>query len=512
MAKKQKLYSFTDHPEHKAELKPWADKWIANAMSTKPMDDEERAICREAVKGLYRAANLTPPPDNRIIFVPSPFVLRFAGGFSAAIHWLRKNKDFKLSGATHGATQRATRDATQRATHGATQRATRDATYDATQRATRDATQRATYDATHGATRGATHGATQRATRDATYDATYDATHGATHGATHDATQRATYDATYDATHGATRGATHGATRGATHDATRDATYDATHGATHGATHDATRDATQRATYDATRDATQRATYDATHDATHGATHGDDYYECEKRGLIKLAFELKIGKFGLQCATAAYSMWQGGNQWSAWDSFLTFFRHIAKLPIDYSKYDHWEQLALHSGPRIMHPEFCMISDRPVVLKVDDRNRPHCEDGPFCKWSDGSAIYAWDGVFIPKWWIEEKHRLTPEIALHWENIEQRRIACTILGWDKITKDLDGVTIHTDDDPHIGQLIEVDMPDIGKEKFLKVLCGTGREFMLPVPKEMRTAREANAWTYGLAEKDFAPEVRT
>ena len=368
MAKKQKLYSFTDHPEHKAELKPWADKWIANAMSTKPMDDEERAICREAVKGLYRAANLTPPPDNRIIFVPSPFVLRFAGGFSAAIHWLRKNKDFKLSGATHGATQRATRDAT------------------------------------------------------------------------------------------------------------------------------------------------QRATYDATHDATHGATHGDDYYECEKRGLIKLAFELKIGKFGLQCATAAYSMWQGGNQWSAWDSFLTFFRHIAKLPIDYSKYDHWEQLALHSGPRIMHPEFCMISDRPVVLKVDDRNRPHCEDGPFCKWSDGSAIYAWDGVFIPKWWIEEKHRLTPEIALHWENIEQRRIACTILGWDKITKDLDGVTIHTDDDPHIGQLIEVDMPDIGKEKFLKVLCGTGREFMLPVPKEMRTAREANAWTYGLAEKDFAPEVRT
>lgn len=37
-----KLYSFRDHPDHEAQLKGWADKWIANAMSTKAMDDHER--------------------------------------------------------------------------------------------------------------------------------------------------------------------------------------------------------------------------------------------------------------------------------------------------------------------------------------------------------------------------------------------------------------------------------------------------------------------------------------
>src|SRR5262249_27815040 len=149
--------------------------------------------------------------------------------------------------------------------------------------------------------------------------------------------------------------------------------------------------------------------------------------------MVKLSNFFGIGKFGLQCSYNVSSMWQGGNQWSAWDSYLSFFRHVAKLKINYSKYNHWEQLALHSGPRLMHKEICMISARPEVLKVDEQNRPHCENGPFCKWPDGTALYAWHGIRIPCWWIEDKESLTPEIALRWENVEQRRAACELLGW-------------------------------------------------------------------------------
>ncbi|UXR63412.1 SLC13 family permease [Bdellovibrio bacteriovorus] len=101
-----KKYTLTE--EHRALLKPHADKWIANAMSTKAMDDHDREEMKKAIKGLYEAAKMTPPPENRIVFVPSPFVARFAGGFAAAIWWLRKNdgKGVDVRAATYDAVQK----------------------------------------------------------------------------------------------------------------------------------------------------------------------------------------------------------------------------------------------------------------------------------------------------------------------------------------------------------------------------------------------------------------------
>ena len=92
-------------------------------------------------------------------------------------------------------------------------------------------------------------------------------------------------------------------------------------------------------------------------------------------------------------------------------------------------------------------------------------------------------------------------MTPQIALTHTNVEQRRAACEILGWKRILNELDVTVVDTDPDPQIGELLEVTLPDIGKEKFIKVLCGTGRTFILPVPPTMRTALEANAWTYDI-----------
>lgn len=75
-----------------------------------------------------------------------------------------------------------------------------------------------------------------------------------------------------------------------------------------------------------------------------------------------------------------------------------------------------------------------------------------------------------------------------------------------------KKLNATTIEKDADPEVGELVEVDIPDIGRERFLRVRCGTGRRFALPVPPEMTTALQANCWTYGIDETEFNPEVRT
>ena len=94
-----------------------------------------------------------------------------------------------------------------------------------------------------------------------------------------------------------------------------------------------------------------------------------------------------------------------------------------------------------------------------------------------------------------------------------SIEQRRAACQLIGWHRILSELHARTIDTHPDPQIGELVEVNLPNSGRERFLRVQCGTQREFALPVPPGVSTAIAAQAWTWGLDPKDFKqPEVRT
>jgi hypothetical protein len=383
-------YALTE--EHRAQLQPWAQKWIANAMSTKPMDESDRSAMREAIRGLYKAAGLTPPPDHRIVFVPSPFVMRFAGGFAAAVWWLRKNAP----------------------------------------------------------------------------------------------------------------------------PATRDATRDATEAAT--------RDATEAATRDATRDATEAATRDAT------------WVKVDLAGICEIA--KKIGGpqagFLLKCAVSASNLWQGGNQWSGYDSYLSFFRHVAKLKLEvFDKWQHWENASLHGGPRLIHPEFCIVSDRPEILKVDEQNRPHCVDGPFCRWRDGSALYSVHGVRVPAWIIDHPEKITCEGIDAEKNAEIRRVMIERYGQARYLVDSGAKEIHKDD---FGTLYRKDIPGDEALVMVKVVNstpepdGSFKDYFLRVHPELRpllsqtagrnqlgdpqrmTAQNAVASTFGLRGEEYAPALET
>src|SRR5258708_40139916 len=104
----KKLYKLT--PKHKKILETWSKQWIDNALSTKAMDNEEKDICRKNVRKMYKIAGLIPPKN--IVFVPSPFVLRFAGGLAEAIWDKRKYKNSETRSTTRLATDSATRSAT----------------------------------------------------------------------------------------------------------------------------------------------------------------------------------------------------------------------------------------------------------------------------------------------------------------------------------------------------------------------------------------------------------------
>jgi len=145
-----------------------------------------------------------------------------------------------------------------------------------------------------------------------------------------------------------------------------------------------------------------------------------------------------------------YNMWDGGNQYSAWVSYLSFFRHVAKLGLKiYETFDHYEKAAMHSGPRIMTPDFCMVSDRPEILTVDEQNRPHNETGPYCRWRDGFSLWYWHGVKVTQQIIETPETLTVAQIEKEENAEVRRVMITRYGQVKYLKDSGAVKIHSDD---------------------------------------------------------------
>lgn len=193
--------------------------------------------------------------------------------------------------------------------------------------------------------------------------------------------------------------------------------------------------------------------------------------------------------------------------------FLYFYKYINDvLDIATTPLFLLTELSLVSGWCYLDEKLVVIMDRPCVIKQDDRNLSHCENGPAIAYLDGTEVYMWHGVRIKKNWIVDR-TLTASQALTETNIELRRVACEIIGWNNILEELPTKVIDRDADPEIGTLLEVNIPDIGKEKFLQVLCGTGRTFAIPVPPDMKTALEAQAWTWDLpADMMSDLEVRT
>jgi hypothetical protein len=214
-----------------------------------------------------------------------------------------------------------------------------------------------------------------------------------------------------------------------------------------------------------------------------------------------------------QCRDAVQDTY-GGAMVAPWNAYVTFLRDVLGWEDEtLAAFAHGEALCVSCGWVWWGKKVCMIIDRPEIIRTNDEDVLHCEDGPAIRYTDGWSVYSWNGVRVPGEWIENRETLDPRIALTWENIEQRRCAAEIIGWDKVLDKLDSKIIDDDGDPEIGILIEVDLPDVGRERFLKVQCGTGRIFALPVPPDMKSALEAQSWTWNIDKKEFIkPEVRT
>lgn len=163
---------------------------------------------------------------------------------------------------------------------------------------------------------------------------------------------------------------------------------------------------------------------------------------------------------------------------------------------------------------------CILVQKPILLSLNSDNKLHNTDGPSIEWSDGFSYYHVHGQEVHWEWVEHKDILSPKyIFSHDRSKKEIEILTEIIGWNKIVEKQikKGKTyskvIDTNPDPEIGQLIKVRLGKGFRRNFLRCRCGTGREVYLPVPSNVKTALEANAWTYDIPVKTLKrKETRT
>ena len=125
------------------------------------------------------------------------------------------------------------------------------------------------------------------------------------------------------------------------------------------------------------------------------------------------------------------------------------------------------------------------------------------------------MWAIDGSRVPRRLVEDPDSITIDDIRDADNVNVRRIMIDLYGPSRFLRDSGSQMIHKDE---YGELYQQDIP--GDEP-LTMVCvtnatvesdGTFRRYFLRVPPDMRTAQEAVAWTFGMEQREYHPEIET
>lgn len=168
------------------------------------------------------------------------------------------------------------------------------------------------------------------------------------------------------------------------------------------------------------------------------------------------------------------------------------------------------QLGLSAGWVLPHEKVCWLAERHDVLQYDDRGRLHCATGPALAYPDGWRLYSWRGIEIPAELIEQRHSITLDGIDAQRDILVRRCMIEIIGPKNFITQGGATRVAQDETGMLWRrswwngdtwaAVEVVNGTISPD-------GTREHYVLQVPPEMRTARAAVAWTYGISEQQYA-----
>ena len=169
---------------------------------------------------------------------------------------------------------------------------------------------------------------------------------------------------------------------------------------------------------------------------------------------------------------------------------------------------------------VPHESTCWIAERPQRLRSDDSGRLHCANGPALVYGDGWSLFAWKGVTVPAWMIERQKRITIDKIDNMFEPILRNTMIDIMTPERFIRLSSPQCVSRDETGILWRKSwSVRQVPIGSWCAVEVVNGSAepdgshKNYVLRVPTECRTAREAVAWTYGMTAAQYAKlEVRT
>lgn len=164
----------------------------------------------------------------------------------------------------------------------------------------------------------------------------------------------------------------------------------------------------------------------------------------------------------------------------------------------------------NAGWIVPHERVCWLGERPSILRVDDKARLHSRTGPALEYRDGLAIHMWKGVQVPEWMIEQPNLITPSFIDRHPDFLLRRCMIEILTPAQYVASGGAIPIARDE---TGVLWRKQWWNNDAWAAVEVVNGTAepdgtyQHYYLQVPPNLRSPREAVAWTYGMTETDYA-----
>ena len=193
---------------------------------------------------------------------------------------------------------------------------------------------------------------------------------------------------------------------------------------------------------------------------------------------------------------------------------LEFFHDVCGLQRQTAALVGLWQIAKNAVVDAPAPAGVLAGGAAAACFASDAGPPARADGPAVGYPDGWSAYAWKGVLVPRWIIERPELITVRTIGAAMDPQVRRCMIEILtperfiaqgGAYRVAQDETGVLWRQRWRWEAWAAVEVvngtPEPD-----------GTRKRYFLQVPANMRTAREAVAWTYGLPEARYRPVVRT